>query len=173
MRELAPETIAQLALQLNDIAAGSPTAQAAKPGAGDDVGFREALVEAAFLMAAVDGNVSPLEIAQFGDAIEAAYGDKNDLDVKVLLEQMSRRLEADGWDKRMNAVVRAANGSTDVRGSHNAVAVYRIAVAVAFVDDNVAHAEAAALAAFARALGISDERAHAIMGEVRQELFGP
>ena len=166
MRELAPETMAQLVEQLNDIAAGSPAAQAAKPGAGDDVGVREALVEIAFLVAAVDGEVSPLEVAQFGGAIEAAFGDDNDLDVKAMLAQMASRLEAEGWDKRMKAVARALAGSKDAESA------YRIAVGVAFVDDDVAHAEAAALEAFARALGVSDDRAHAIMGEVREELFG-
>ena len=75
MRELAPETMAQLVEQLNDIAMGTPAAQAAKPGAGDDVGVREALVEIAFLIAAVDGEVSPLEVAQFGEAIESAFGE--------------------------------------------------------------------------------------------------
>jgi tellurite resistance protein len=166
MRELAPETMAQLMEQLDDIAKGAPTAQAAKPGAGSDVDdVREALVETAFLIAAVDGEVSPLEIAQFGEAIEAAFGD-GDVDVKAMMAKMSSRLESDGWDKRMRAVARALEGSSKTEGA------YRIAVGVAFIDDDVAHAEAAALEAFARALGISDDRAHDIMGEVREELFG-
>jgi tellurite resistance protein len=165
MHELAPETMAQLVEQLNDIAKGTPAAQAAKQAAGDDVGAREALVETAFLIAAVDGEVSPLEVAQFGEAIEAAFGDGNDLDVKAMLAKMASRLEAEGWEKRMKAVARAASGT-------HAEGAYRIAVGVAFIDDDVAHAEAAALEAFARALGISDDRAHAIMGEVREELFG-
>src|SRR5258706_13413877 len=111
MHELAPETMAQLVEQLNNIATGTPAAQAAKPGSGDDVGAREALVETAFLVAAVDGEVSPLEIAQFGSAIETAFGENNDLDVKALLAQMSSRLEAEGWEKRMKAVARAIEGS--------------------------------------------------------------
>jgi tellurite resistance protein len=163
MRELAPETMDQLVQQLNEIAAGTSAQQAAKPGAGDDVGAREALVEIAFLVAAVDGEVSPLEVAQFGEAIEAAFGE-GDVDVKAMLAKMSSRLEAEGWDKRMKAVARSLAGA-------RAEGAYRIAVGVAFIDDDVAHAEAAALEAFAHALGISDDRAHAIMGEVREELF--
>lgn len=166
MRELAPETMAQLMEQLNDIAKGAPAAQAAKPGSGGDVDdVREALVETAFLIGAVDGEVSPLEIAQFGEAIESAFGE-SDVDVQAMLAKMSSRLEAEGWDKRMKAVARA------LEGSHKTEGAYRIAVGVAFIDDDVAHAEAAALEAFARALGIADDRAHAIMGEVREELFG-
>ncbi len=166
MRELAPETMAQLVDQLGKIATGTSAATAAKPGAGDDVAVREALVETAFLIAAVDGEVSALEVAQFGGAIEAAFGEGSDHDPTDLLSQMSKRLESEGWDKRMKAVARA------LEGSENAELAYRIAVGVAFVDDNVAHAEAAALEAFARALGVSDERAHAVMSDVRQELFG-
>jgi len=164
MRELAPETMAQLVEQLNDIAMGTSAEQAAKPGAGDDVDVREALVEIAFLIAAVDGEVSPLEVAQFGEAIESAFGE-SDVDVKAMLAKMSSRLEAEGWDKRMRAVARSLAGK-------NAERAYRIAVGVAFIDDDVAHAEAAALEAFANNLGVSDDRAHAIMGEVREELFG-
>jgi hypothetical protein len=66
----------------------------------------------------------------------------------------------------MKAVAHAIEGSGKAEGA------FRIAVGVAFIDDDVAHAEAAALEAFARNLGISDDRAHAIMGEVREELFG-
>jgi tellurite resistance protein len=166
MRELAPESMTQLVEQLNKIAAGSSAAQAAQPGEGGEVAVRDAFVETAFLIAAVDGEVSALELGQFGGAIDAAFGDGNDLDATAMLTQMSKRLEGEGWDKRMKAVARA------LEGSDHAETAYRIAVGVAFVDDSVAHAEAAALEALGRALGLSDDRAHAIMGEVRNELFG-
>jgi tellurite resistance protein len=57
-------------------------------------------------------------------------------------------------------------------GTEHAEQAYRLAASVAFVDDHVEHAEAAALDSFARALGIDDGRAHEIMREVRAELFG-
>ncbi len=166
MRELAAETMAQLVDQLNKIGKGTTTEETAKPGAGDDVAIREALLETAFLVAAVDGEVSTLEIAQFGDALDAALGDSTDRDASSLLKELSTRLEREGWDKRMKAVARA------IEGTPHAEAAYRVAVGVAFVDDTVAHAEAAALEALARALGVADDRAHAIMSEVRKELFG-
>ena len=166
MRELAPETMAQLVDQLNKLAKSTTAADAAKPGSGVDVAFRQALVEIAFLVAAVDGEVSTLEIAQFGDAIDAAFGAGSDEDASALLKECAARLEKEGWDKRMKAVARA------LEGSGHGEAAYRIAVGVAFVDDTVAHAEAAALEALARALDVTDERAHAIMAEVREELFG-
>jgi len=166
MREFAPETMAQLADQLNKIAKGTSAGDAAKPGDGDDVDMRQALVETAFLVAAVDGEVSTLEIAQLSEAVESALGSEADQDVSALMKGFSDRLAAEGWDKRMKAVARA------LAGSDHAESAYRIAVGVAFVDDHVAHAEAAALEALARALGIADDRAHALMGDVRKELFG-
>jgi tellurite resistance protein len=166
MRELAPETMAQLVDQLNKIGKGTTAATAAKGGAGNDVELRDALLETAFLVAAVDGEVSTLEIGQFGEAMDSAFGADADHDASALLKGFSERLEAEGWDKRMKAVARA------LAGSEHCEPAYRIAVGVAFVDDNVAHAEAAALEAFARAFGIGDERAHEIIGEVRKELFG-
>jgi hypothetical protein len=47
-----------------------------------------------------------------------------------------------------------------------------MAASVAFVDDTIEDAEAKALDALAHALGIADDRAHAIMAEVHAELFG-
>jgi hypothetical protein len=43
---------------------------------------------------------------------------------------------------------------------------------VAFVDDNVVHAEAAAIDALAGALGIPADDSQRILGEVQEELFG-
>ena len=165
MREFAPETMAQLVEQLNRIPPGTGTDTTAAKGPGADVSVKEALVEVAFLIAAVDGDVAALEVAQFGEAVEAAFGGE-DVDPKALLAAMAARLEAEGWDKRAKAVSRS------LAGTEHAERAYRIAVSVAFVDDDVAHAEAAGLDSLARGLGVSDERTHTIMSEVRRELFG-
>ena len=47
---------------------------------------------------------------------------------------------------------------------------FRLAAGVAFVDDHVAHAEAAAIDAFAAALGIESEESEMILREVQEEL---
>lgn len=165
MREFAPDTMAQLVEQLNKIAPSTTTETTAAKGPGADVKVKEAIVEIAFLVAAVDGEVTALEVAQFGEAVDAAFGDA-ETNPKELLAAMASRLESEGWDKRAKAVTRA------LAGTDHAERAYRIAVSVAFVDDDVAHAEAAALDSIARGLGVSDDRTHEIMSEVRKELFG-
>jgi tellurite resistance protein len=165
MREFAPETMAQLVEQLNNIPPGAATDTTAAKGSGADVNVKEALVEVAFLVAAVDGEVTALEVAQFGEAVEAAFGGA-DVNPKELLGAMAARLEAEGWDKRAKAVSRA------LAGTEHAERAYRLAVSVAFVDDDVAHAEAAGLDSLARGLGVGDDRTHEIMSELRKELFG-
>jgi tellurite resistance protein len=167
MREFAPDTMAQLVGQLNKIATGSAALDAAHRGAGDETEARDALVEVAFLIAAVDGEVSALELAQFGEAFESAFAavEGDGTDPAPILKRFSDDLEKQGWDKRMKAVARA------LAGTPHAEEAYRIAVGVAFVDDHVAHAEAAALDALASALGIDDDRSQTIMSEVQKELF--
>jgi hypothetical protein len=48
---------------------------------------------------------------------------------------------------------------------------FRLAAGVAFVDDHVAHAEAAALEAMASALAISADESQEILYDVREALF--
>jgi hypothetical protein len=49
---------------------------------------------------------------------------------------------------------------------------FRLAAAVAFVDDHVAHAEAAAIDALAAVLDLSRDVSQQILNEVRDTLFG-
>jgi tellurite resistance protein len=157
MREFAPDTLAQLVGQLDKIS--SPNTGATDPAA------RDALIESAFLLAAVDGHVSELEAAQFGEAVESALG-RVEADPSALMKRFADALAKEGWETRMNAVARA------LAGTEHAERAYRVAAGVAFVDDTVESREADALDSFAGALGLSAERAHEIMAEVRSELFG-
>jgi tellurite resistance protein len=164
MRELSPEIVEQLVEHLNRAAAGTPARDKPAEGAPVTATVREAIVETGFLVAAVDGDVSPLELVQFAEAVEAVFG--ADADAQTLVKRMADRLGTDGWARRVAAVHEA------IAGTEHAETAYRLAAAVAFVDDMIEHAEAAALEALARAFGLSEQRAHAIMTEVRTELFG-
>ncbi len=164
MREFSDETVSQLVEQLNKVAGGVPSSQVGKAGQPSEVTIREAMIETAFLVAAVDGNVSDIEVMQFADTVESLFG--ADGDPKAILSAMAKRLETEGWDKRAKSVARALDGTG--RGEQ----AYRLAVAVAFVDDVVEHAEVAALDVLSRSLEVPEDRAHEIMGEVRKELFG-
>ena len=131
----------------------------------------EATVEAMFLMAAVDGDLAAEELAQLAASIDAFAsldgkpGASAKIDLPALLVTMNDKLGADGWNKRLAAVASALR-------DHEARAfAFRLAAGVAFVDDHVAHAEAAALEAMASALAISADESQEILYDVREALF--
>jgi tellurite resistance protein len=168
MRELSPDRIQKL----KTLAAGGRSAHATVTAA--DPGFasrgisseRDAIVEAMFLLAAVDGDISAAEIRQFGKAASQVADGLSDEQLDSLVSDVADALRREGWDRRLRAAADA------LRGKPSAEIAYRLATAVAFVDDEVAHAEAAALDALAAALGLSAERAHELMTEAHRELFG-
>lgn len=125
----------------------------------------EATVEAMFLMAAVDGDLSKEELAQLAASVDAfaATGDAN-LDAGSLLVTFNAKLEAEGWNKRLASVAKR------LRDPESRAFAFRLAAGVAFVDAVVKHAEAAALEAFASALQISSEESQEIMYDVREAL---
>lgn len=129
----------------------------------------EASVEAMFLMAAVDGDVSAEELAQLAASVdaftmlEAQPGPT--VDTSKLLVVLNEKLEAEGWNKRLAAV------AARLRDPEARAFAFRLAAGVAFVDDHVAHAEAAALEAMASALSISADESQEVLYDVREALF--
>ncbi len=128
----------------------------------------EATLEAMFLMAAVDGNVSREELEQLAASFQAIVDMHNvkGLDLSGLLENFNEKLARDGWRARLEKVG-ARVSDADARGF-----AFRLAAGVAFVDDHVAHAEAAAIEALARAFDLTPADSQAILQEVHDELFG-
>jgi hypothetical protein len=129
----------------------------------------EAILEAMFLVAAVDGEISDQELEQLRASFQAIV----DLHVvsggriEAQLAEFNRLLARDGWHNRLASIkgrIPTAEGRTFA---------FRLAGGVAFVDDHVAHAEAAAIDALAAALELSAEESQAILREVADELFGP
>jgi tellurite resistance protein len=128
----------------------------------------DATIEAMFLMAAVDGAVAGDEVAQLGATMQAMFDSRDaagPMDLDATLVDLSRRLERDGWTARLDAV------AARLRGEEARSFAFRLAAAVAFVDDHVAHAEAAAIDALAAALSLSPEVSQQILHEVRDTLF--
>jgi hypothetical protein len=78
---------------------------------------------------------------------------------------LNQKLAADGWNKRLAAV------AARLRDREARAFAYRLAAGVAFVDDHVAHSEAAALEAFASAFALSAGDAQEILYDVRETLF--
>lgn len=130
----------------------------------------EATVEAMFLMAVVDGDVSAEELAQLSASVDAftsidAEAPPRIVDTNKLLLALNDRLEVEGWNKRLAAV------ASRLRDPEARAFAFRLAAGVAFVDDYVAHAEAAALEAMASALKISADESQEILYDVREALF--
>jgi hypothetical protein len=127
-----------------------------------------ATVEAMFLMAAVDGRISGSELEQLSASIQAIIDMHavEGIDIDSTLSELNQKLARDGWRSRLEAV------SQRIQSDDGRAFAFRLAAGVAFVDDHVAHAEAAAIEAFAHALALDREESQAILHEVHDELFG-
>jgi hypothetical protein len=129
----------------------------------------EAILEAMFLMAAVDGEVAADEVGQLAASVQAIVdttAGKLKLDLGPAMEELGARLARDGWKARLDTLAKR------LASAESRTFAFRLAAAVAFVDDNVVHAEAAAIDALAGALGIPADDSQRILGEVQEELFG-
>jgi hypothetical protein len=142
----------------------------ATPAQRDKADEFEATVEAMFLMAAVDGDLSAEELAQLAASIDAFTSldgkPSKPFDTPKLLLAMNDKLGIEGWNKRLAAV------ATRLQDHEARAFAFRLSAGVAFVDDHVAHAEAAALEAMASALAISADESQEILYDVREALFG-
>jgi len=123
-----------------------------------------AIIELMFLMAAVDGEIAQDELDRLSASVRSIVGDTLPLDDE--LARFSEALERDGWRSRMEA---ACSQVVSDEGKRMA---FRLSAGVAFVDDHVAHAEAAAIEALTAALGLDGDETQVIMREVMDELFG-
>jgi hypothetical protein len=127
-----------------------------------------ATIEAMFLMAAVDGEISREETDQLGASIQAIV-DMHALEglkLERTLEDLSEKLGREGWHARLESV------ASRIRSEEGKAFAFRLAAGVAFVDDHVAHAEAAAIDALAAKLRLADEESNQILREVQEDLFG-
>jgi tellurite resistance protein len=127
-----------------------------------------ATVEAMFLMAAVDGHISGSELEQLAASIQAIIDmhAAPGLNIESTLEELNEKLARDGWRSRLERV------GERIQTPDGRAFAFRLAAGVAFVDDHVAHAEAAAIDAFAGALGLDRDESQDILHEVHDELFG-
>jgi hypothetical protein len=129
----------------------------------------EATIEAMFLMAAVDGEITDAEIGQLAASVEAMVElapAARKVRVDKLLGELNARLAKDGWKARLDAT------AARLKGHEARTFAFRLAAGVAFVDDHVAHAEAAAIDALTAALGLSSEESQEILNDVQETLFG-
>ena len=152
MRELSAEKVDKL----KAMSAGLESASA----------DASSILEAMFLMAVADGDVSPDEMQRFSDSIESLVEGASEADLEGMLAEMTSLLEEQGRERRSRAVAKA------LKGKPSAEVAFRLATAVAFVDDSVAPEESDLLDEMAMAMDIPSDRAHEIMSEVHRLLFG-
>jgi len=130
----------------------------------------EATIEAMFLMAAVDGQVSDAELGQLAASCEAMIdltgARSQPVKIGKLLGDLNAALAKEGWKARLDAV------AGRLRGAEARSFAFRLAAGVAFVDDHVAHAEAAGIDALAAALALTPEESQEILSDVQETLFG-
>jgi hypothetical protein len=129
----------------------------------------EAILEAMFLMAAVDGEVAKDEVGQLAASVQGildASGGGVRVDLDIALDEMAAHLSRDGWKLRLDSL------APRLPTPESRAFALRLAAGVAFVDDNVVHAEAAAIDALCAALGIPADESQVILREVHEELFG-
>ena len=126
---------------------------------------RERTLEAMFLMAAADGDVSEIEIRAFARSCKKLGVDLTEAALETRFLDLHQAIEREGWDARVATV------GASLAGTAHAETAYRLAVSVALADDYVVGEEMHAMDALAKALGLDDDRAHAILREVHDALF--
>ena len=127
-----------------------------------------AIVELMFLMAAVDGEVSDDEINELRASVHA-LSDMAVVEQQTLTEtidQLSKKLDDEGWKARLD------DAAKRVRAPEAREFAFQLAAGVAFVDDFVAHAEAAAIDSLANALGFEKDDSQRLLKDVHETIFG-
>lgn len=127
-----------------------------------------AIIEIMFLMAAVDGEVAPEEVAELRASVTALADMQalSDVTLESTLDELAAKLAAEGWQTRLQKAAARIHGP-EARGF-----AFQLAAGVAFVDDFVAHAEAAAIDSLARALELPTEESQRLLREVHLSIFG-
>lgn len=123
------------------------------------------IVEAMFLMASADGDISEVEIQTFARSCSKLGLPLTASDLEAKMHALHTAIEKEGWEARVAAVGKA------LAGTELAETAYRLAVSVALADDYVVGEEMNAMDTLAAALGLDSDRSHAILREVHDTLF--
>ncbi|HJL19772.1 MAG TPA: tellurite resistance TerB family protein [Sandaracinaceae bacterium LLY-WYZ-13_1] len=126
-----------------------------------------AILEVMYLMAAVDGEISDEEVDELRASVAAIKDMEVVRDIRLdeTMRTLGEKLAADGWKGRLE------EAASRIRAPDAKTFAFQLAAGVAFVDDFVAHAEAAAIDSLAQALGLEKEESQALLREVHATLF--
>src|SRR5450432_4155392 len=124
------------------------------------------LCEAMYLMMSADSDVSDAEREVLKGALRNLSSDNlRTAHIDVLLADAIQKIADEGREKRMAEVVSALKGDAG-----RAEVAFVLAAAIAFADNAIADEENETLNAFAEGLGISDDRAEALLDSVDADL---
>ncbi|MCC6215882.1 MAG: TerB family tellurite resistance protein [Polyangiaceae bacterium] len=150
--------------RLQKLAPGLTAARAAAAAPEEEL---DAMIEAMFLMAAVDDRVTGEELRRLADCVSGLVGaEVVEDELQAKLAEMNESLARDGWTQRLRAV------AGRLRAPETRRIAFQLAAGVAFVDDRVEHSEAAAIEALAGALGLDHGESQRLLDETVRELFG-
>lgn len=150
--------------RLQKLAPGLTAARAAATAPAEEL---DAIIEAMFLMAAVDDRVTGEELRRLADCVAMLVGaEVGEEELQQRLQAMNDALARDGWAQRLHSV------AGRLRGREARRIAFQLAAGVAFVDDRVEHSEAAGIEAFAGALGLEHAESQRLLDETVRDLFG-
>lgn len=126
-----------------------------------------AIVEVMFLMAAVDGEISDEEVDELQASVQALSDMQvvGDIHLDETMRDLGQRLARDGWKSRLR------EAASRIHAPEAKCFAFQLAAGVAFVDDFVAHAEAAGLDSLAQALGLDKDQSQQLLREVHSSIF--
>ena len=128
-----------------------------------------ASIELMFLMAAVDGEIADEEVQELRAsvmALEDIEAIEGGIDLGTVMEDLGQKLEKEGWRGRLHAAC------ARIRAPEARSFAFQLAAGVAFVDDFVAHAEAAAIDSLAQALDLPKAESQHLLRDGHASLFG-
>jgi len=122
--------------------------------------FLEAAVNAAFVIAAADGNASEQEYDALLDRLEILGGiDRDTIDEQFTT--VSNELEANGFEPRIARIAELVNDKEAAR------AVFMLAMAIALADDDVSAEEREVAKQLADGIGLGAVDLDSLVAEIR------
>lgn len=127
-----------------------------------------AIIEVMYLMAAVDGEISDDEVQELQASVHALADMQavEPLELESTMRALGEKLESDGWTARLH------DAASRIHAPDAKEFAFQLAAGVAFVDDFVAHAEAAAIDSLGSALGLDPEKTQRLLRDVHETIFG-
>jgi len=87
------------------------------------------------------------------------------IELHATMQELNLKLEKEGWKARLD------DAASRIRAPDAKAFAFQLAAGVAFVDDFVAHAEAAAIDSLAHALKLSSDQSQSLLRDVHETIF--